>query len=515
MATYTRPGVYVEEHLNPIADLPSAPGESIAAFVGVSTGGGPVGPTLISSFSQYQALFGSLAKTNDDLGYAVFTYFANGGTPCYVVRALNADATAASLTIQDTENTPANTLRVTASAPGTWASDPNSSSRIFITVTPKSAGRFDLTVEVGSGFNMAARENFSDLTMNPQDGRNAINIVNSPVVGSKFVTLTALYSGSYADNKNPAAVNKSPLTGGTDGTGSPDVGAAVSAGLDSLDSDLVINLPGAAADDVSTAVAWAESTGRHFVVADVLKPAQGETADESVTAMTNYQSALSSTSSYVAIYGPWVYIVDPASKGGALRLTAPGGAVVGQFLRTDALRGVQKAPAGTQTALGSFVNGPYEKYTPTQEDSIYGAQINLIKQIPGAGICIWGARTQALGVPDRAVPIRRTLIAVEATLTAITRFAVFEDNGPDLWATITDVCENYLGGLLSVGTLKGNTSAQAFYVTCDDTNNSPESVAAGEVHIEVGIALQTPAEFIVIRLGQTASGTTANDSLEA
>lgn len=514
MATYTRPGVYVQEYLNPISDIVANPGDSAAAFVGVSTGGGPVGPTLISSWAQYQALFGGVGTTNDDLGYAVYTYFSNGGTPCYIVRAVNSDATAASLTIQDTEGSPANTLTVTANAGGTWASDSTSSSRVFITIQPSTpVGRFDLTVEVGSGAFLAARETFVDLSMDPLDGRNAVDIVNSSVVGSKYVHLTSVFSGSYATNKNPAGTTKTPLTGGTEGTGSPDVGAAVAANLSNLNLDLIINLPGASAAAVSAAVTFAAASGRHFVVADVLKPAVGETAAQSVTAMTGYQSTLATTSSYVAIYGPWLYVVDPGSKAGALRLTAPGGAVVGQYLRTDAVRGVQKAPAGVSTTLVPVV-GPYAEFTDAQQDTLVAAQINLIKTLPGAKVCIWGARTQASGFPDRYVPIRRTLISIKSTLVAVTQFAVFEDNNEILWAQITDQCTQYLTALLSAGALKGNRNQEAFYVTCDATNNTPNSIGAGIVNVEVGVALQNPAEFIVIRLGQMDAGASANDSLD-
>jgi phage tail sheath protein FI len=49
------------------------------------------------------------------------------------------------------------------------------------------------------------------------------------------------------------------------------------------------------------------------------------------------------------------------------------------------------------------------------------------------------------------------------------------------------------------------TSADAFFVKCDAENNPQDSIASGEVHIEIGVALQYPAEFVVINLSQKTS----------
>jgi phage tail sheath protein FI len=513
MPNYIRPGTYVEEFLNPISDIAADPGVAAAAFVGTSSGGGPVGPLQINSWSQFQALYGGVSTANDDLAYGVYSYFANGGPPCYIVRGINTDAVKASLSILDTQGTPAATLQISASAAGTWASAATSSSRVFVTVQPSTpVGRFDVVIEIGTANFIIAREQFLDLTMDPNDGRNAIEIINSPVVGSKYVVATALWTGTYASNKNPAITTKVPLTGGTDGTGSPDLYAATQL-LAALDLNLVINLPGISDTTVLTNVVnWAVTSGRHFVVADVPKPATGELAPASVTAQTAFATAMPKVSQ-LAIYGPWLYITDPGSRAGSMRLTAPGGAVVGQILRTDASRGVFKAPAGVQTALLAVI-APYLYYTDAQQDSLVSGMINLIKRIPGGGVCIWGARTQASGFPDRYIPVRRMLIHLKSSLQALTRFAVFENNDDDLWSTVQDVCETYLTTQMEIGALKGTNADEAFYVRCDETINTPDQVAAGVVNIEIGVALQTPAEFIVIRLGQTQAGTVSSDSLE-
>ena len=515
MATFLRPGVYIEEYLNPLTDVAADPAASAAAFVGKTTAGGPTGPIFISSWSQYQALFGGLSTATDDLSYAVFSFFNNGGNGCWIVRALNGDATAASLTLTDGAEAPADVLTVSATAPGTWASDPASSSRVYVSVQQGITGsnRFDLVVEVGTGSYLAAREQFLDLSMNPADPRYVLEVMNSPVIGSKYVTAT-LASG-YAYNattpKIPATLVKSPLTGGLDGTGTPDL-VTTTQKLDAVDANLVINVPGLSATDAASVVTWAAASGRHFVVVDVPRPAAGETATQSVTAMTTFADALPN-SSHVAVYGPWLYVADPGSKAGASRLTAPGGSVVGQILRTDVVRGKHKAPAGVQTAINGAVQ-PYQVFSNVQQDTLAASAVNLLRVIPGSGVCIWGARTQSNGFPDRYIPVRRLLIGLRSALTDITRFAIFEGNDEELWATVEDVIDKYLQAQFDQGAFKGESPTDAYYVRCDDTNNDPASADSGVVNIEVGVALKSPAEFIVIRLGQMQAGTTVTDSLE-
>lgn len=517
MPIYSRPGVFIEEYLRPLSDLQVDPAEAAAAFVGRTSAGGPVGPTLVTSWTQYQALFGAITYDTYDLSYAVYSYFQNGGRGCYIVRALPSDATAATLTVFDGTGTTATdeVFVVTASAPGTWASSATSPSRVYVTVRPSATGsnRFDLVIEVGTGNYLAAQEQFVDLSMDPADPRYILDYVNSPVVGSKYVkvALSPNYTYNASTPVPPGATTKVPLTGGTEGAAAIDLVASAQR-LDSVDRNLVVNVPGANATDVTALVTWAEGAGRHFIVADVPRPAANETAAQSVAAMVAFADALPN-SSHVAVYGPWFHVADPVSRAGAMRLTAPGGAVVGQYLRTDAARGVHKAPAGVQTPLAGAIQ-PYVNYTNTQQDDLAKAAVNLIRTVPGTGTVIWGARTQSLLTPDRYVSVRRLLISLKTTLNSITRFAVFEGNDEDLRATLEEVVNSYLQTQFDLGAFKGDSPDEAFYVRCDETNNPPASVDAGLINIEVGVALKSPAEFIVIRLGQQEAGSVATDSLE-
>lgn len=511
MPTFFRPSVYFEESLRPLSDVATDPAESGAAFVGKAKGG-PNGPILITSWPQFQSLYGSISYETNELAYAVYSFFANGGRGAYVVRATASDATSASLMLYDGSGTLATdeVMTVSALAPGIWASDSASSSRIFVTTKASvTANRFDLMIDIGTSTFLASSETFVDLSMDPADPRYAVDIVNSPVVGSKYVRLTR--SANIVANAAPGVSTKVPLTGGTDGVAAVDLVTATQR-LDQVDLNLVINVPAATAAEATSIVTWAEGTGRHFVVADAPKPASGETPAASVAAMNAFADALPN-SSHVAVYGPWFYMADPGSTAGALRLTAPGGAVVAHYLRTDASRGIHKAPAGVATTL-SGVFQPYALYTNTQLDDLAKSAVNVVRTVPGAGVVIWGARTQANAAADRYVPVRRLLISLKSSLNEVTRFAIFENIDAQLRESVENVVTQFLRGQFDLGALKGAGPEEAFFVRCDSTNN-PQSVEdAGQVVVEVGVALKTPAEFIIIRIGQHQSGSVASDSLE-
>src|ERR1700759_4264336 len=85
MPTYTAPGVYVEEVPSSQKVLSAAP-TAIAAFVGFTEKAptddpnDPQGlsPRLVTSWSQFEALYGSFAP-GCVLPLSVYGYFANGG----------------------------------------------------------------------------------------------------------------------------------------------------------------------------------------------------------------------------------------------------------------------------------------------------------------------------------------------------------------------------------------------------------------------------------------------------
>ena len=190
---------------------------------------------------------------------------------------------------------------------------------------------------------------------------------------------------------------------------------------------------------------------------------------------------------------------------GATRLIPPGGAVVGQYLATDATVGPHKAAAGLTNQVRGAVSLE-RKLTNTELGNLNSAStpVNVIRQVPGAGICIMGARTLKGGLADKYIPVRRTALFLEESLFRGTQWVVFEPNDEPLWAQIRLNVGAFLNDLFRQGAFQGTTPREAYFVKCDRETTTQSDIDRGIVNIHVGFAPLKPAEFVVIRLQQIA-----------
>ena len=215
-------------------------------------------------------------------------------------------------------------------------------------------------------------------------------------------------------------------------------------------------------------------------------------------------SGVSATGSNSAVYFPWITIPDSSRATPAATIAVPpGGAVLGQFQATDASRGVFKSPAGygNRISLAIGLDTPLSNVDLDLLNSSSTA-VNAFRQIPGNGIVVMGARTMSNAAATRYINMRRTMIYLKKELTARTNFAVFENNDPYLWNSITNSLNAFLGNFWQQGGLKGSSPSQAFYVKCDGATTSSSDIENGRVNIQVGVALEYPAEFVLITIGQ-------------
>lgn len=201
-----------------------------------------------------------------------------------------------------------------------------------------------------------------------------------------------------------------------------------------------------------------------------------------------------------ALYYPWLLTLG-------MRLVPPCGHVAGIFARTDAKTGVYKSPANEDVLSVLDLETQIDN---TVQDQLNPAGINCLRAFPGRGIRVWGARTISRDSNWRYVNVQRVFITLRRWIDMNMGWAAFEPNGPQLWVRIQRELSGYLSRLLSVGALQGATAEEAYYVKCDAETNPPEVRDAGQVVIEVGLAPQYPAEFVVVRITWRA-GATGND----
>ena len=202
-----------------------------------------------------------------------------------------------------------------------------------------------------------------------------------------------------------------------------------------------------------------------------------------------------------ALYYPWIRVVRPLS--GATWLP-PCGHLAGIYARTDARFGVHKAPANA--AVEGAVDVRVD-LTDEQQRVLNGAGVNCVRAFHGRGLRVWGARTLSGRAEWRYVNVRRLFMTLTRWMATACRDLVFESNDPRLWSRIRDRVNGYCYELFQRGALKGPTAADAFFVKCDAETNPPATRDLGEVKTEIGLAPLRPAEFIVVRVTQSAAGT--------
>lgn len=234
---------------------------------------------------------------------------------------------------------------------------------------------------------------------------------------------------------------------------------------------------------------------------DRLEPDDATASAPSPTSMTSTGlRPPSSPGGYAAAYFPWLVVNDPVS---GRRITAPpSGHLAGVWARTDATRGVHKAPANTPIAGALGLSRPVSK---SEQELLNPAGINCIRFFPGEGILVWGARTLAPEASEfRYINVRRLTNMIKETLLKNTRWAVFEPNHHPLWAALRRDVTAFLTNVWRDGALVGQTPQEAFFVKCDAETNPPEVRDAGRVVILIGLAPVKPAEFVVFQLSQSA-----------
>ncbi|HYO49501.1 MAG TPA: phage tail sheath C-terminal domain-containing protein [Chloroflexia bacterium] len=213
--------------------------------------------------------------------------------------------------------------------------------------------------------------------------------------------------------------------------------------------------------------------------------------------------ARQSDGGYGAFYFPWITTRDPLMPDQLVDV-APSGHMAGIWARTDATRGVHKAPANE--SVRGALNVTY-RLTREEQGNLNEVGVNCIRFFTREGIRVWGARTLADGSSEwRYLNVRRLFNMIEESIADSTRWIVFEPNDRTLWKSIRRDVTAFLTRVWRDGALMGRTPQEAFFVKCDEETNPPEVIDAGIVVTLIGIAPVKPAEFIVFRISQYAGG---------
>jgi phage tail sheath protein FI len=483
----TYPGVYIEEipsGVRPITGVAT----SITAFIGWA----PRGPTdsaqLVLSWPEYERKFGGL-DPRSLLGYSVSHFFANGGQQAYIIRLAAGDSVAASITLGG--------LTATATGPGEWANG----YIIDIKQRESAPERFRMTIKDSTG---AVVESFENLSMDTNDLRFVESVAGA---SSSIVNITV------DDPANVPANGEVLLAGGADGTVlEPNDAAFESALVDGAGDisllkpvDLVnmVSVPGETTPTIISQLQAFCERRRAFLIVDA--PSDATFASLQQPAEPN--GALTGDSSInAALYFPWIKAPD-ARQENRLRDFPPSGFVAGVYARTDAERGVWKAPAGTEASLTGAA-GVAETLDDEANGILNVKAINCVRTFPVYGTVVWGARTlqgnNEVGSEWKYIPVRRTALFIEESLYRGLKWVVFEPNDEPLWSQIRLNVGAFMNNLFRQGAFQGTTPRDAYLVKCDKETTTQNDINLGIVNIVVGFAPLKPAEFVILKIQQMA-----------
>jgi phage tail sheath protein FI len=523
MPEYLTPGVYIEEierGPRPIEGVPT----STAAFLGEAERG-TTKPRLVTSFKEYQRWFGGIFGDNNYLPYAVNGFFENGGKRLYVCRLVGEQATPADAAFGQ--------FSIRAVGAGSWGRRVWAVIQDSTTKTPDANGN---PAPVGFRIRLAYWSNppagfqpfdpFADVTTQPrpaliEDFDDLVLTQSSPDYFAKRFPFVDLAIGDKNQGPDSSALgtlvrnpgvpadarppngsqalaqngvdDNNPL-GVDDYNGLPNQQRTDYQGLAALELDpyrevALVYAPSVGTDVAQAIIAHCENLKFRFGVIDCAKGINDAGSLDPRTTIGDTE--------YAAFYYPWLAIADPQT--GARKLVPPGGHSLGVYARTDVERGVFKAPANE--TLRGVLEPEFDINDGTQA-VLNPRGVNAIRQFPGRGIRIWGARTLTSNALWKYVSVRRLFIFLERSIYEGTQWVVFEPNDPRLWARVTDTIRLFLRGQWRLGALFGRTEDQAFFVTCDETTMTQDDILNGRLICEIGIAPVRPAEFVIFRIFQ-------------
>jgi phage tail sheath protein FI len=313
----------------------------------------------------------------------------------------------------------------------------------------------------------------------------------------------------------PSLITKAPLTGGSNGLtdiGDNDyIGSVASStglySLDIIDENLNIVIPGITSRAVLIAAQTYADNKKCFFIGDVPSGLTYTEARDFKLATGTYVGEAAIDSKFGALYYPWYYVKDPTANG--TKLMPVSGAMAGIYSRVAGTRGVHKAPAGVVDGKLKTALGVERIITDVQQSELNPNGINVIRSFSDAGVVAWGARTTSSDTAWKYVNVRLHFNFIMSSLLKGTKWAVFEPNNESLWSKLRLFASSFLKDEYNKGAFADGGSgnpADAYYVICNNTNNTETSIDAGQVKIDIGVAENKPGEFIIFNVSQWDGG---------
>lgn len=447
-------------------------------IAGLSERGSSTQPTVLRGMADVDLLTGarvSYGTVYDQLK----CFFDEGGLQAQFIRVVGPAAAVGTLTIQDRNNTPANTVRIDAANAGAWSSG--------MTVEIKDgsvANTFRILVVVGG----TTVQDITNIT-SPADAVQKFQ-------DSPFIRVADLGSVTAAPDNNPAVTVPTALSAGSDDRASITNTHYINAlALFSKDlGDGAVAVPGQNSTAMWTAIV------SHCVANNriaLLAAASTATVSDLLTRTGEVNSE------YAGLFAPWVKVPDGA---GGVRTISPEGFVAACRARAHDEVGPWRAPAG-QIGLARSVTDVSTRFTEAQGNQLNDGRVSVIRFVANS-IRLYGWRslstdtTNWLHLKDRDT--LNYLVTQGSALLEPFVFAPIDAKGQLLSSvngTLVGMCMPIAkAGGLYPRVVNGDVIDPGYKVDTGSSVNTDTSLAANTIKARLQVRIAPVGEMIVLNI---------------
>ena len=552
--TLISPGVLTNE--NDQSQITSQPIQAGAAIVGPTVKGQVNIPKLITTYSEYQANFGTTFDSGSDQ-YTYFTsisaynYFQNGGTSLLVTRVASGSFTSATSSIVTngdsnnaftletiTEGTIMNSTSTEDTA-GALESGSIDNLRWEIQAPNTSSGTFSVIIRQGNDRTNAKSvlETFNGLSLDPKASNYIARIIGDQkqVVRGSGTDVYLQMSGSFAnssryvrvksvDAKTPdyfdnAGIAKDQYTGsipvaasGTFGAASGDILTGTGKYYQYISSTDTQGLKGGNYTTAFNLLANKDEFRYNIITAPGLYQSDyssnlntlvsnTETRGDNIVVLDleAYNSTIGATVTTAASKDTsyaaayWPWCMVTDPDSGQLVWVPASTLIPGVYANNDNTAEAWFAPAGINRGGLSNVVRVERKLTQANRDTLYSGKVNPLATFPGRGVVVFGQKTlQAQSSALDRVNVRRLLIALKNYISQVADNLVFEQNTTATRNSFLSQVNPYLESV------QQRQGLFAFKVVMDDSNNGPDVIDRNELRGAIYVQPTKTAEFIYL-----------------
>jgi uncharacterized protein len=470
----------------------------IAAFVGRTLKGPVNRPIPVTSFVEFQHIFGGLWQPST-LSYAVEQFFENGGTQAFIVRVTNGArpptlalrAGSEMLHLRGVQPGSREYLRASVDYDGIAEAEPDRFNLILQRV--RSAGS-ELIEE---------QEIFRRLSVLPESGR----LVSDILLDSRLFRVVGPAPAQRPDRtvRSPGSPLIDYVHSNSDGDdGGPltdyDIigSAADHTGLFALAATTGFNLlcipPLTRDQDIGL--------GTLLIAARFCREQHAMLLVDPPSTWTSPRAALEGLRAWpfrsenAVMYFPRVLAFDRLR--GRPEVFASCGAAAGMIARSDETWPVWSAAESEDFILRPGLR-PVCAVADVERNRLAQVGVNTllaVRSTTRAGLSPRTLAASSSGCPDwRFLSARRLALFILASIERGTRWMMYEQNAPLAWQRAQAQVEAFLDSLDQLGAFAGSTSDESYFAITDERVNEPRTVAEGKAKILFGFAISKPCDF--------------------